>query len=194
VEEATLAEQSLAIAAALPKRPVVLGGCCCAHVGAVEGLAARHGRVAVAWLDAHGDLNTPESSASGNEWGMPLRMLIDGGVVAPRDVVLIGARSLDPPEAAFIAGAGLPFGAESVDAVLEEADAVYVAFDVDVLDPGEGVAAFLPEPAGLTMTEAEALLRRIAALAPLVVAGFSGLLPEERNVIPITRLCAALGL
>jgi arginase len=194
VEEATLAEQSLAIAAALPKRPVVLGGCCCAHVGAVEGLAARHGRLAVAWLDAHGDLNTPESSPSGNEWGMPLRMLIDGGVVAPRDVALIGARSLDPPEASFIAGAGLPLGAESVHTALEEADAVYVAFDVDVLDPCEDVAAFLPEPAGLTMVEAEALLRRIAALSPVVGAGFSGLLPEERNVIPITRLCRALGL
>ena len=65
----------------LPERPLVLGGCCCAHVGAVRELARRHGRVGVVWLDAHGDLNTPESSPSGNAWGMPLRMLIDAGDV-----------------------------------------------------------------------------------------------------------------
>ena len=81
VEEETLAAQTLAVASDLPARPLVLGGCCCSHIGAVEGLAARHGRLGVIWLDAHGDLNTPESSPSGNEWGMPLRMLIDGGAV-----------------------------------------------------------------------------------------------------------------
>ena len=83
VEEASLAEQSLALAADLPERPLVLGGCCCAHVGAVEGLAARPGVLAVVWIDAHGDLNTPQSSPSGNAWGMPLRMLLDGGAVEP---------------------------------------------------------------------------------------------------------------
>ena len=83
VEEASLAEQSLALAADLPERPLVLGGCCCAHVGAVEELAARPGVLAVVWIDAHGDLNTPQSSPSGNAWGMPLRMLLDGGAVEP---------------------------------------------------------------------------------------------------------------
>src|SRR5918912_1799820 len=77
VEAATLPEQTFAVAAELPDRPRVLGGCCCAHVGAVEALSARHGRVAVVWLDAHGDLNTPETSPPGNQWGMPLRMLLD---------------------------------------------------------------------------------------------------------------------
>ena len=72
VDEDSLTEQNLALAAALPERPVVLGGCCCSHVGAVEGLATRYDRLAVVWFDAHGDLNTPESSPSGNQWGMPL--------------------------------------------------------------------------------------------------------------------------
>ena len=83
VDESSLTEQNLALAAALPERPVVLGGCCCSHVGAVEGLATRHDRLAVVWLDAHGDLNTPETSPSGNQWGMPFRMLLDSGTVAP---------------------------------------------------------------------------------------------------------------
>ena len=47
-------------AATFRVRPLVLGGCCCAHVGAIRGLAARAGRLAVVWFDAHGDLNTPE--------------------------------------------------------------------------------------------------------------------------------------
>ncbi len=88
VQEETLAMQTLAVASDLAARPLVLGGCCCAHVGAVEGLAARLGHVAVLWLDAHGDLNTPETSPSGNEWGMPLRVLLDRGTVAAADVVL----------------------------------------------------------------------------------------------------------
>ena len=50
------------------------------------------------WLDAHGDLNTPETSPSGNLWGMPLRMAIDEGSVLAADVALVGARDLDPPE------------------------------------------------------------------------------------------------
>ena len=111
IEEATLAEQIAATARELPQRPLVLGGCCCAHVGAVRELARRHGRIGLVWIDAHGDLNTPESSPSGNAWGMPLRMLIDAGDVAARDVTLLGARNLDPPEADFIRRAGHPPGA-----------------------------------------------------------------------------------
>src|SRR5439155_13499966 len=66
IEEATLGEQTLAIATELPERPLILGGCCCSHVGAVAGLAHRHERLAIVWLDAHGDLNTPRTSPSGN--------------------------------------------------------------------------------------------------------------------------------
>ena len=51
--------RSTRLARELPARPLVLGGCCCSHVGAVRELARRHGRIAVVWLDAHGDLNTP---------------------------------------------------------------------------------------------------------------------------------------
>ena len=70
VEEDTLGEQNLAIASGLPERPLVLDGCCCSHIGAVEGLATRYGRLGLVWFDAHGDLNTPESSPSGDLWGI----------------------------------------------------------------------------------------------------------------------------
>ena len=150
VEEETLAMQTLAVASDLPARPLVLGGCCCSHIGAVEGLHARHGNVAVLWLDAHGDLNTPQTSPSGNEWGMPLRTLLD------------------------------------------RVDAVYVALDCDVLDPGE-LAVFMPEAGGPSLAEVEQLLAAVRESGKLVGAGFTGLAPDPANVEKLERLTAALG-
>jgi arginase len=194
VAEGRLAEQNLALAADLPVRPIVLGGCCCAHVGAVTGLAARHDRVAVVWLDAHGDLNTPETSPSGNAWGMPLRMLIDSGTVRPDDVLLHGARSLDPPEKEFIAEQGLATAADELGSVLSVAEGVYVAFDADVVAPGGEVEAFMPEPGGPTVEEAAGFLERVAHTGTIVGLGFTGLRPDPANVQALVRLAAAAGL
>jgi arginase len=193
VEEETLGEQTLAVAAELPERPLILGGCCCSHIGAVEALAARHGRIAVVWLDAHGDLNTPETSPSGNLWGMPLRIILDSGAVDPQDVLLLGARNLDPPEKELIASIGLRTEPDEFEAALEGTEGVYVALDVDVLDP-EGIRSFMPEPGGLSLDETERHLRAIAEQAPVLGAGLSGLAAEPSNVEPATRLLAALGL
>jgi arginase len=188
-EAATVAEETLeaqigATARELPARPLVLGGCCCAHVGAVRELARRHGRIAVVWLDAHGDLNTPESSPSGNVWGMPLRMLIDAGDVAAEDVTLLGARNLDPPEESFIAAAGIR------RELGELPDNVYVALDGDVAEPAE-LDVWMPEPGGIPLDELEALL---AGIPRPIGAGFSGLKPSARNEQALPRLGRALGL
>jgi arginase len=193
VEEDTLDEQNLALAIDLPERPLVLGGCCCAHVGAVEGLAARHGRIALVWLDAHGDLNTPETSPSGDLWGMPLRMLIDSGAVDPVDVVLLGARNLDPPEREYVASVGLRTEPEGLGQALEATEGAYVAIDADALEPGE-ISPFMPEPGGLSLAETEELLGRVRERAAVLGVGLSGLSPESANVGPLIRLCAALGL
>jgi arginase len=189
VEEETLAMQTLAVASDLPVRPLLLGGCCCAHIGAVEGLAARHGRVSVLWLDAHGDLNTPESSPSGNEWGMPLRMLIDRGTVGSADVALWGARNLDPPEEEYIAAAGI---GDEVGPLLERAESVYVALDCDVFDPDE-LAVFMPEPDGSSLADLEGLLGEVKESGKLVGLGLTGLAPDPANVEKLHRLTAAIG-
>ena len=190
VDRDSLDEQSDAIARGLPRRPLVLGGCCCAHVGAIRGLAARHGRLAVVWLDAHGDLNTPESSPSGNLWGMPLRMAIDEGSVRSDDVALVGARDLDPPERAYLAEHGID---DDLSRALDGADAVYVAVDGDGLDPDE-IASWMPVPGGLSVAEAADQLDRVARSSAVAGAGLSGFLADPKNVEPATRLCAALGL
>jgi len=184
IEEDTLAAQVAAMGRVLPERPLVLGGCCCSHVGAVRELARRHGRIGVVWLDAHGDLNTPESSPSGNAWGMPLRMLIDAGDVQPADVTLLGARNLDPPEVEFIAEAGVR------QDLGELPEHVYVALDGDVIDPPDA-DVFMPEPDGIALDRLEVLL---AGLPPLVGAGLTGFAYSERNEAILPRLGRALGL
>jgi len=193
VEAETLEEQTLALAADLPERPLVLGGCCCAHIGAVEGLAARQDRLSVIWFDAHGDLNTVESSPTGNLWATPLRKLIDSGAVQASDVALVGARNLDPPEEEFIRSRGVNVGEEGIARALEGVAHTYVAFDADALDPAE-LSVFMPEPEGLLLEEAERILGEVASSTSVLGAGLSGVSFEPGNVEPLSRLTAALGL
>ena len=186
----SLAEQTGELTAVLPERPIVLGGCCCAHVGAVRGLAGRVDRLAVVWIDAHGDLNTPDTSPSGNLWGMPLRMLLDDGVVAPEDVALVGARSLDPPERDYLDETGID---DSLDRALRGADAVYVALDLDALDPA-AVEVFVPEPDGPTVEQIETVLHDAASRATLAGIGVTGHVRDQRNTPVVSRLLTAAGL
>jgi arginase len=190
VDRDTLEEQSAALAAMLPAKPVVLGGCCCTHVGAARGLASRVNRLGVVWIDAHGDLNTPESSPSGNLWGMPLRMLLDEGVVVPDDVALVGARKLDPPEVEYLAETGID---GSLERALAGVDAAYVALDLDVLDPTEA-DVFMAEPNGASADEIEAVLRETGAWAAIAGVGVTGFVASEHNVSIVARLLAAAGL
>jgi arginase len=189
VDRDSLSDQTGAVAHGLPRRPLVLGGCCCAHIGAIRGLAARHHRLAVVWLDAHGDLNTPESSPSGDLWGMPLRMAVDEGSVDPADVALVGARNLDPPEHEYIAVHGID---DDVARALDGADAAYVALDVDVLEPGS-VPCFMPEPGGPSPDDAERILLEVAAKALVAGMGITGLVPGADAAL-LARLARAAGL
>jgi arginase family enzyme len=189
VEQSTLEEQNEAVAAALAARPVVLGGCCCTHVGAATGVARRVDRLAVVWIDSHGDLNTPETSPSGNQWGMPFRMLLDAGVVAAEDAALVGARNLDPPEAEFMEQHGID---DSLERALAGADAVYVALDLDVLDPSEA-DVLMAEPDGMSADDLESLLQGLAARARIAGIGVTGMLPTERNAAVVARMLSAAG-
>ena len=189
IERDTLSEQTDAVAEALAARPIALGGCCCTHVGAAQGLARRNERLAVVWIDAHGDLNTPESSPSGNLWGMPFRMLLDAGTVAAEDAALVGARSLDPAEVEFLEASGID---DSLERALAGVETTYVALDLDVLDPSE-VDVLIPEPDGPSTAEIEALLQDLAGRTSIVGIGVTGLLATDRNAALAVRMLAAAG-
>jgi arginase len=159
--------------------------------------AARPGaRYAIAWFDAHGDFNTPDTTPSGNVWGMPFAMLCgrgdpdlvaaaDGPTVMEQDAALFGGQVLDETESRMLAasriaqfGAGMlgtAAGQASVEgwarAVGSRVDGIYIAFDMDCLDASGGWAVTMPESAGLALETAIATIRILAAAIPVVGFG-----------------------
>lgn len=172
--------------------PIVVGGDCGVELAAIEHAARGH-NVAVLWLDAHADLNTPESSPSGAFHGMVLRTLLGEGLAAlvperplePHQVILAGVRALDDGEAAFIETAGLRWLSpieltpESLVASLTAsgADAVYLHIDLDVLDPSEFGSLVYPEPFGLSASALIELIRAAKSHLPLVGAAITEFAP-----------------
>ncbi len=158
---------------------IVIGGDCGVEYAGVEH-ATRSGRVILLWADAHADLNTPATSPSGAFHGMVLRSLIDDGVVAAADVLLLGARDLDDAEASFISDAAIRTvdAADVGAAIAERAEAaradgiepvLYIHVDLDVLDPAVFGGVGFPAPFGL---DVESLTTAIAAArAALTLAG-----------------------
>jgi len=167
--------------------PIVLGGDHSIALGTLAGLASRRGPGAVLWFDAHCDLNTPETTPSGNVHGMPLAAALGYGgqsfdnasltlpAVQPSRVAVIGARATDPGERALIAELGLGVqtmskvdrrGIEAVvnDALERAAGApfVHISLDMDGLDPDVAPGVGTPVPGGLTYREAHLAMELIA--------------------------------
>jgi arginase family enzyme len=120
-------------------------------------------------------------------------VILESGAVDPQDAILLGARSLDPPEREYIASIGLRTDGEELDQALDGTAGAYVALDVDALEPGE-IQPFMPEPGGLTLGEVEQLFSRVRERTTILGAGFSASAAEPANVEPLTRLALALGL
>ena len=134
----------------------------------------------ILWLDAHGDFNTPATSASGYLGGMALAGACgrwDAGLVPdradPEKVVLAGVRDLDPPEReALEAGPVTVIGASPVETLVAVSNAldrapVYVHLDLDVIDP-EQMSAQFPAPDGLTAEKLFDVLEAVAETSELV--------------------------
>lgn len=171
--------------------PLVLAGNCITTVGAVAGTDARD--AAVVWLDAHGDLNTPDTSTSGFLDGMAAATLLGwchsaevaaaiGGVepVAERRLLLVGARDLDPAEhEATSSGRVRLLSPEDVasdstmssalDATTRDAEGVWLHVDLDVLDPAPYAPAntFTP-PGGLALYDAIRVVQEMASRGPVL--------------------------
>jgi arginase len=167
--------------------PIVLGGDHSIALGTLGGLAARHGPGAVLWFDAHGDLNTPETSPSGNVHGMPLAAALGRGgsgfdspswtlPAVQRDrVTVIGARDLDPGERALIAELDVAVCSMSaldrrgIEAVVSEAlerasgaPFVHISLDMDGLDPDVAPGVGTAVRGGLTYREAHLAMELVA--------------------------------
>jgi arginase len=193
--------------------PLVLGGDHALSAGSVAGAAAhlaRDGRhLGLLWIDAHGDLNTPATSRSGNVHGMPLAALLGHGdkamstisgrapSVRAADVALIGLRDLDQSEQANIRKWNLSaFTMRALDergirTIMEEAIAiatrstggVWVSFDMDVIDPDEAPGVGTPVPGGMTYREAHLAMEMLADTGKLVGIDLVEVNPvlDERN-------------
>jgi arginase len=151
---------SVADAVASSPRPVVMCGDCTVALGVVAGLQRAGLDPGIVWFDAHGDVQTMETTASGFLGGMPLRLLVGYrpelasralGLrpIAEDRVVLVDARDLDPPEVAFLAQSrmrhvSLP---ELSPDILPDGP-LFVHLDLDIVDPTELPAVRYPAPGG----------------------------------------------
>jgi arginase len=172
--------------------PIVLGGDHSLSAGSVAAAAAcqqQQGRsVGVIWVDAHGDMNSPESSGSGNVHGMPLAALLgseprelgrfagEGPAIRPECTVLVGIRNLDETEKAIVKASKVHvFTMREVDrmgiaAVMDQAielaghdtGGIHVSFDMDVCDPSIAPGVGTPVKGGLSYREAHLVMETVA--------------------------------
>jgi arginase len=190
---------------------ITIGGDCGVELAAIAHVLDRD--VAVVWLDAHPDLNTPESSTSHAFTGMVLRTLVGDGPSAlvpsmtldPSRVVLAGARSFDAAESEFVtenAIRSIAADAVSGEALIEAVEAtgatsVYVHIDLDVLDPSDIVGLGSPEPFGVRASVLVDSLKQLLERFPLAGAGITEFAPASpaeavEDMPTILRLVGAL--
>ena len=186
---------------------VVLSGNCGMAVGGVCGLGPR--RTGVLWFDAHGDLNTPETSTSGFFDGMTFAMLLGRGFRAlaatiphfePLPVAqaaLLGARDLDPPERELVERERLlalsverlrtSAGLDALATLASRVERLYVHVDLDALDPQVLRANRLPAPDGLDVSDVVQAVGAAARRAPVAAIGFASYDPaaDERDPGPV---------
>ena len=210
-ERMTVLHRAVAGAVARAGRPLVLSGDCPAALGAVAGLQGRYRDLAVVWLDAHGDFNTPAITISGYLGGMALAMLagrtpglfrdaLGLRPVADTDIVLADARDLDPAERDSLAASQVrraPADPAAISAALGELRRmpVYLHLDVDVIDSAQLSGLRFPSGPGPSITQIEECLAAVCATADEAIA--CAWLPDRVNDQAtreaITRLAGALG-
>ncbi len=180
------------------KFPLILGGDHSLAAGTVAGVSQafrkRENKIGLIWIDAHSDMNTPETSPSGNIHGMPLACCIGQGPreltnifdyapkVDPRKVVLIGLRDVDLSERGPVRESGVTaFTMRDIDerglrSVMEQAIQIanqgtagfHLSFDMDVLDPDEAPGVGTPVRGGMTYREAHLAMETICDCSRMV--------------------------
>lgn len=172
--------------------PVVLGGDHSVAIGTISGLSrawrARGQDIGVIWVDAHTDMNTPETSPSGNIHGMPLATLLGRGhpgfdpiigggpALDPSKVCVIGARSVDRTEVEIVRELGVRVYTmselddrgtaacvrEAIARVSEGTAGIHLSFDLDGVDPQHAPGVGTPVPGGLSLRESHLICEKVA--------------------------------
>lgn len=190
--------------------PLVLGGDHSIAIGTLAGLSSKYENLGVIWYDAHADLNTEETSPSGNIHGMPLAVSIGLGhanlvnirggnpKINPENVVIIGARSVDPGERELIKEKGIKvFSMHEIDKlgmteVMEQTieyfrernvDGVHLSLDLDGIDPLYTPGVGTPVPGGITYRESHLAMEMLHASNLITSAEFVEVNPilDEKN-------------
>jgi arginase len=189
--------------------PLVLGGDHSIAIGSIAGLAKHYDNLGVIWYDAHGDLNTGETSPSGNIHGMPLAIslgighkdLVNIGGIAPKikpeNIVIIGARSLDEGERELIKEKGIKVYTmhevdklgmhnvmeETIAYLSEKTDGVHLSLDLDGLDPVDCPGVGTPVMGGMSYRESHLAMEMLSDSGIITSAEFVEVNPilDEKN-------------
>ncbi len=178
--------------------PVVLGGDHSIAAGTLSGVAAhfkkKEKKIGLIWLDAHGDINTPESSPSGNVHGMPLAAAMGYGAtelvelqgfkpkVEPQNISLVGIRDLDSQEKKLAKKSGVHvFTMRDIDErgmrevmsdalkyAMDDTDGISVSLDMDFVDPSDAPGVGTPVRGGVTYREAHLAMEMLADTEAMV--------------------------
>lgn len=165
--------------------PLFLGGDHSAAIGSIGGVT-HQSPCGLIWVDAHGDFNTPETSASQNIHGMALAVLLGNGSqqlvnvgrpgakMAPENVIMIGVRDLDAEEKRLLGSSGCTvYTMRDVDELgmhtvlrnalkkLENIPKIHLSLDMDAIDPQEAPGVGTPSPGGLTYREAQLIMETL---------------------------------
>ncbi|MGH2451748.1 MAG: arginase [Candidatus Limnocylindria bacterium] len=219
-----VAEELAGIVADIEKAgafPLVLGGDHSLAMGTLAGIARAGRRTGVIWMDAHGDINTPETTPSGNVHGMPFAVALGlAGEPFPASLrgsvdgsagVLLGIRDIDPGERDNIKRAGItPITMADIDrtgmgAAMEKAiatarrgDGIHLSLDMDAVDPDEAPGVGTPVRGGLTYREAQLGMEMLAAsgaLRSMEVAEVNPVLDRQSRTaeLAVELIASALG-
>ncbi len=193
--------------------PIVLGGDHSIAMGTLQGLFQARGRAAgLVWIDAHSDINSPQSSPSGNVHGMPLWFALKNGYADPKRTVQIGLRDVDTHEKDLLRESGVTaFSMSDVDrlgmpAIMErtlaitgrDPKSVHVSFDMDGIDPSEAPGTGTPVKGGLSYREAHLIMEMMAesgALGSIEMVEINPIL-DQRNqtaILAVGLILSGLG-
>ncbi|MCD5325765.1 MULTISPECIES: arginase [Pontibacillus] len=189
--------------------PLIIGGDHSIAIGSLAGIAKHYDNLGVIWYDAHGDLNTGDTSPSGNIHGMPLAVSLGIGherltgihgytpKIKPENIVIIGARSLDEGEKQLIKEKGIRVYTmheidrmgmpgviqESVEYLKDRTDGVHLSLDLDGLDPNEAPGVGTPVMGGMSYRESHLAMEMFAEANFITSAEFVEVNPilDEKN-------------